>query len=242
MTLYVWPWRLLVPRTVRPPTPVGAVLRGPPSLDGATQTTDTAGGGLMVGSLIDIALRTPDQVRAAKAWARLLDGGVTACIVPWPTLWTAPRPYAGGRPQRPGAPPPADGYFDEVATLGAPMMAATADPADLRATEITITVERGETLRGGETFSIDHGGAVGWRIYDIARVVSTGDGASPPDNDVHTVSIRPPLRAAIGTSTPIELDVPRCQMRLDPERADDLVPELLHGKWGTVSAHFVEAF
>jgi hypothetical protein len=234
LTLYVWPWRTLVPATPRVWVDAPANL-GPKSLDDTQQASTTAGGGRVRAVFADIYLLDPNPVRVATAWAGHLDAGVTECIVPLPALYTAPRPYAGGRPMSPGTPAPGDDYFGEAASLGSPMMVATAATAALRAASLTITISRGSRLRGGEWFSLDHGGAIGWRAYHTTRVTDDGDG-------VFTCGIRPLLRAAITGPKAVELDVPRCVMKLDPAKADELRPELALAREGVVAAHFIESF
>jgi hypothetical protein len=234
VTLHVWPWRLLVPATPRVWVDAPALL-GPRSLDDTVQAVTTAGGGMVRASLADIYLLTPDQVRAATAWAGHLDQGAAELIVPLPALFTAPRPYAGGKPMRPGKPAPTDDYFGQAASLGAPMITATAAAAALRAASVTVTMVQGERLRGGEWLSFDHGGDVGWRAYQTTTCTDEGSG-------VFTLGIRPLLRAAIADDTPVEFDVPRCTMRLDPAKADDLRPDLALGRTGAVAAHFIESF
>lgn len=234
--LPVWPWRLLRGATERV-QPTARVVNGGAALSGLTQVASMTGGGRWEVELAGIDLRTPDELRCARAWSTYLDGGAALCVVPVFDLGQAPRSYVGGRPALPGRPAPSDDYFAQEPGFGTPLISAIAgDGHDLRATRVTLLIEQGGPLRGGEHFSVNHGADGGWRLYRAGRVVSRfGAGG-------HIVDVRPPLRASLEDGQALEFDVPRCVMRLDPARASEFEPAVAGNRFATVTAAFVEAF
>ena len=234
--LPVWPWRLLRGATERA-WPTSRVVTGGASLSNLTQVGSTSGGGRWEAELAGIDLRTPDEIRCARAWAAYLDGGLRLCVVPIFDLGQAPRPRAGGALALPGSPAPETDYFSQEAGFGAPLMEArTVAPGVLRATTLRIAVDVGTRLVGGEHLSINHEGW-GWRMYRVGRVSPVADQPTMVD-----AQITPPLREAVDADTPVELDVPRCVMRLDPSRASDFEAAIEGNRLATVTAAFIEAF
>ena len=237
--MFIWPWRFFRGASEKPQL-VSRVVSGPQSLAGLQQNVATSGGGLWTFDITGIDLRTPDQIRCARAWAAYLDSGAQKIIVPFFDLGQAPRPFSGSGVALPGSPAPSDDYFSQEPGFGAPLiMAHTTAGAALRATTLVMQIDVGVPLRGGQPFSINHE-TVGWRTY-LGRVtgsVDGGDGANP----VQTLEIRPPLREAIAENTALEFDVPRTVMMQRADRAGDLWPDLAGNRFATVSAGFVEAF
>jgi hypothetical protein len=232
---FAWPYPLLTPQNPQWSRSQVSML-GPPGLDGQQQAATTSGGGHWVCTFGSILIRTPEQVRAIRAWAAYLDGGQT-CVVPSFDTLRAPRPYAGGRPQRPSSPPrPAPGDpFGYSPGFGYPMIVANlVGAAALRATSIVINMVRGSALMGGHEFSLLHP-TKGWRKYRVVRV-------SAVDGQHFTCAIWPPLREAVADGLAAEFDAPRCLMRIQPDKADQLEPALNLNRFGTVDATFIEAF
>ncbi len=231
--MIVWPWRLLLPSSCK--TRLSAqVQAGPPSLSSLTQSSRTDGGGFWMSDLTGIQLLCPDQVRACRAWAAMLDAGATEFVLPLWDLAQAPRPYAGGAMMLPGAPAPSLDYFAQDPSFGQPLMVAVVSGAQaLRSTSLDITMRQGSRLRGGEHFSLNHP-TLGWRLYRVGQI--TGVAGS-----TYTCSIRPPLREAVADQLAVEFDVPRYQAKIATGKADDLEPSLDQGRWGTVALYAVES-
>ena len=177
-----------------------------------------------------------DEVRGLRAWSAYLDKGATEFILPLLDLRFAPRPTIAGKLVKPGAVSTADNYFSEEAGYGSQIIVANSvSAAALRATSVTIRVTQGSSIRGGEHFSIEHASA-GWRLYRVARVTHAS-------GDLFTCEIRPPLREAIGENEAIEFDMPRCVMRITPDKAYDMELAISLLKiGGSVSTSFFESF
>lgn len=237
MTWYpTWPWRLLWPQK-EAWYRKASVVQGGPSISGIEQAVVSSGGGFWVATLTGFKLFSPDQVKAWRAFEAMLDDGATTIIVPKPDLNFAPRPMAGGCLQNPGCPEaaaPGD-WFDWHPGLGSQMMAAHNVGAQaLRATQIVIEVDAGGQLQAGQFFSINHA-TKGWRLYVVQQVVSVSGRQS-------TVNIRPPLRDVVSDAQAIELDTPRCLMRLQPGTAEKAVATVELGRAAEASITFEEAF
>lgn len=112
------------------------------------------------------------------------------------------------------------GYEDSGGANGTAVAAA-----DLRATTLTIAMEDGAELEGGEHFSISHTSA-GRRLYRVGRV------------ERDAISFRPPLREAIAAGCALDFAQPSCLMRLADPRSLQLPLEL--NRLGRISPVFVE--
>src|SRR5262245_29232037 len=77
---------------------------------------------------------------------------------------------------------------------------------EISAVMAAATIAIGSALRGGEHFSIQHD-TFSHRLYRIGKVTLDGLGNS-------VVTIRPPLREATAAGTRLELDYPKCIMKL----------------------------
>lgn len=214
----------------------GRTVTGGQSVSGISQAVRTDGGGLWRISFGGIVLRTPDQVRAWRAWEGILDGGAQNVIVPICDLRHGPRPIVGGVPVTPGATVPHsdDEYFSDTTGYVTPLIEAeTVGTAVLGATTIDIDVTVGEMLRGGEHFCLIHDARLErlYRAVKVTAVVGT----------VHTVQIRPPLREATTAAMPVDFDRPRCVMRLADPEAMRLALQM--GRFADgLSVSFVESF
>lgn len=183
----------------------GIQLSSGQSISGFTQTAKTDGGGFWTAQL-SCKLRTADQVRSWRAYGARLDGGAATIEVPRceagmkPTLTDPPEPHQ--------VPHSDDATFSDGSEYAfvPGFKASFGGPAALRATQVQIDFTEAVDVLGGEVFTAAHATA-GARMYVIHSVVSqTGN--------IYTVKIRPPLREAVTTSTPLDFDYPRCLMRL----------------------------
>lgn len=228
-----FPIHLFQPSGIKPDL-AGRVITGADSISGVGQTVRTDGGGYWRCSYSGISLISSDQIRAWRAWQDYANGGAVQFLVPVADIRHAPRGMAGGALIRPGPllATGSDPYFPEALGYAAPVIVASAGAADLRATSLTITVSRGDRVKGGQYFSIDHE-TKGRRMYRTGRVLSQS-------GQTATVETSPPLREAIGASTPVDFDWPSF---LGAVQTDiDTSPELLFARQGEVSISFREAF
>lgn len=100
-----------------------------------------------------------------------------------------------------------------------------AEPALNRATEIAVAYTNSTGLRPGHRFSI------AGSLYEAQ--LTWDDGAR------HIVKFQPPLRAAVGAGDPVEINYPRCKMRL--ATSDEREPEDAHSRIKTFTLNFIEA-
>lgn len=213
---------------------VGRTVMSPPSLSGLGQALRTDGGGYWAVEYTGISLNTPDKLRAWRAWEGELDGGATRVIAPVPDLSLAPRGLHGKRLARPSGLVALsdDQYFPEATAFATPLVVANAGAAELRATQLTISIAQGSRVRGGQIFSINHA-TKGRRMYETVRVLANIGQTS-------TVTIRPPLREAISAVTPIDFDWPGFEAVKLPE--SDITADIRIGKYASdISITFREA-
>lgn len=215
--------------------PAGSTLLGGEALSGEQDVIKTDGGGYWVVSMSGIELTTPDLIRAWRAWEDTLESGTVKVLVPVADVRNAPRPVIGGRlgsPSRLHASSD-DPYFPEAVAFATPFIVAriTASAA-LRATVVTISMDRGHRLRGGEVFAINHP-TQGRRCYRVRRVLARS-------GQMATVSIRTPLREAVVAGTSVDFDWPSLVAVLVPDA--DISPDISYGRSGTVDILFREAF
>lgn len=181
----------------------GVALSGGPTLSGPGQTAEISGGGWWAAALNDSDLYTTAHWQEWTGQLLDLFGGVQTIDVPViAAAW---------------------GCTDVVATV-------TADAA-LRATTVELTATAGTIVRGAP-FSIDHGGDVGVRLYQVRK--DNGDG---------TFAILPPLRAAVAALDAVDADfaAPKCRMRLDDPNGQAW-PVMQPDLSARVSIQFQEAF
>lgn len=234
MPLPTFPTHLWNPASIKARR-VGQTITGGESLSGIGQVLNTDGGGFWLVTMTGIALISPDLIRAWRAWEEYFDGGTAHCLVPIADIRQAPRTVAGGKLALPSdlLATSGDPYFPDAVGFQTPFIIATVvSAAPLRATQLAINVIRGARLKGGETFSLDHA-TKGRRMYRVQRVVSTVGQQS-------VVTIRPPLREAIGAGANADFDWPSCTMQLVP--GTDISPDIELGTMAGVSIAFREAF
>jgi hypothetical protein len=232
--MLTFPTHLFNPSGIRM-RPSGGTITGGEALSGDTDIIGTDGGGYWIVEMEGIELISDDLVRAWRAWEDTLDGGVTKVLVPVADVRLAPRPIIGGRLGSPSALDPGsdDPYFPEAVGFATPFIVATVvEAAALRATQLTINIERGQRLKGGEIFALDHP-TKGRRCYRVRQVLSRAGQQA-------VVSIRTPLREAVDAGANADFDWPSLVARLIPE--SDISPLLLYGRSGTVNIAFREAF
>lgn len=209
----------------------GIQLSGGQAISGGTQLSKTDGGGSWVAQL-SFKLRTADQVRRWRAYGARLDGGASTI--------TIPRCEAGlkiildGEPDIEGA-PHSDGasFSDGSEYVVVPEVSASfGASAALRATQVQLDFVSPVSVLGGEVFTVEHANA-GERMYTIHSIASqTGNS--------YTVKIRPPLREAVTTATPLDFDDPRCVMRL--ANAESWDAQLNNLRFADPSPVFIEHF
>lgn len=201
------------------------------------------GGGFWSCSMSDISLSGARGLRGSdrqkistllwRAVRQICDGGVNAIVVPRNDARF--RPWPVGLTQDVANVPHDDdtlfgddsGYYQSVIEI----MCAT---AALRATTLTIRINQGSLLWGGESFSINHA-TMGWRLYEISTVFMDED-----DPAAGVITIMPPLREAVGDETPMEFDRPRCTMRLANPSSMNLTVQ--PWTFNSASVEFVETF
>ncbi len=224
-TTLVWPHQLLRPKDTQWSPSAAGYQGGRPFSGAAPQAVSFTGGGLWKAKLIDVALRTREQVNAWHALEGMLTGGVQSIVVPRCDRRHGPRPPVVGVPHDGGVTFDGGILYDGPPDFEATLFAN----AQLRATSIRIARSGGRPLIGGEHFSVNHGGDLGWRLY---RVVALGEG--------NWVDIRPPLRAAVTAGATLNFTLPRCEMRLANPAGMELTLGLL--KYGSPTVEFIEAF
>lgn len=215
-----WPWDLLTPREERWRLQ-GVALSGGVNVGGNTTVARTDGGGIWVGEQ-SFLLTSRDQIKAARAIEAILDGGVGQIVA-----WSFETPFVPGDIAAPAAPHSDGSPFGDGALYGTmPAGATTTAACPLRATVIPLTMISG-VLQGGENLSIVHA-TRGWRRYRVGRV---GDGFA---------EIRPPLREAIGSGTPLYFARVGTVARL--ANPDEFFGPLDPSRIVEVTARWVEAF
>lgn len=225
--LYVFPAHLFRPTSTKAGI-VENVISGGRSLSGEEDAIATDGGGLWQITHSGINLRKPVHLRLWQAWASHLAGGARACLVPLLSLTSGPRPIGGNTLLRPSGIHADDDIFPTDVRFGLPLITAvTASSATLRATTLTIRVEKGARIQGGEICSINGRG------FRIQRVTSRSGMTA-------TCIVSPPTREAIEPGTAVIFDWPlvRCRAAL----GQDLNPEIQFGRTASIAVAFIEDF
>lgn len=206
-------------------------ISGGRTFSGAMPLARADGGGLWSAELRGVQVSSADHVRAWRALASRLDGGATPVVMsvrderfaPWPASGTARYESENS-----------DGSVcsDGTGYVSDRILASVASAAALRATTLTITIDNGVDLRGGEYFSIQHP-EHSHRLYRVGQVTVNGDGDQ-------VCVIRPPLREAVEAGTRAEFDFPKCVMQLASPDAMDLALE--RRMFGSADVKFIECF
>lgn len=180
-------------------------ISGGTALSGDEDIVATDGGGRVFYEIADPFL---DDVPAAMAWRAIsayMDGGARAIIVPFCDGRHQPGGFLDSVPHSDGSPFSDESEYETLAA-----QAAITGAAILRATVIEIEFAGlSREILGGEWLSIDHP-VMRWRAYRIAEVIEQTATTA-------TLSIRPPLREAVGSGEAVDFNDPRCVMRLDGE-------------------------
>ena len=215
-----WPWDLLTPSSENWRLQ-GVTISGGFTVSGGTRMMRTDGGGLWVGEQTFL-LHDRERIKAARAIEASLDGGVGQIVA-----WSFEDPFAplglalGSVPHSDGTP-----FGDGSEYASVPHGAVTTASATLRATSLSITMISG-VIQGGERFSIVHP-VKGWRRYTISRV------------EGGVITIRPPLREAIGIGTELNFLRVGCVCRL--ANPDEFMGALGTDRIIDATARWVEAF
>ena len=184
----------------------GGSISGGIPVEGAPKLMLTSGGGFWTCRMTDIWLRTAEQLKAARALEGRMDFGATDLIVEDRDTQLGP------------------GVGNVLVDIE---MAA---PAALRATELTVAINVGLPLVGGEHFGIDHEGA-GRRMYRVVAVEALTAGEQ-------TITIRPPLREAV-TDQALDFNTPSCTMKM--VNASEFFEAIRLGRFSNLKPVFVEA-
>jgi len=204
------------------------VVSGGTSITNIEDAIAADGGGRWEITYSDIQLRTVEDQRRWSQWIAHLAGGARVVLVPIVSLRTAPRPYGGGGLMKPSQIYTDDSVFPTITRFATPYITAvTVGTVPLRGTTMTINVTKGARIEGGEKFSI------GERAHVIERVLSqSGQTATCP--------ISPPTREAIPAGSLVNFEWPyvRCRAVI----GQDMSPDYLIQRYGTISISFVEDF
>jgi hypothetical protein len=170
------------------------------------------GGGFWSASLNAILLEDRRDVMLWRAVRQIADGGVCPLIVP---RLDRMQPFPAGQALGSIIPHDDGTLFDDGSGYTQSVIdVVAAEAAALRATAMTFELINCGELIGGEAFSIEHPN-FGWRVYEIRTV-------APGEDDVVSVTFKPPLREDVDEGAPIEFDRPRCVMKLATPGAMDL--------------------
>lgn len=219
--------------TARPFLPSGlrwrlatAEVEGPGGFGLPTDVGSTDGGGWWVAEYSDMQAGTPDHHRALRALAGRLRGGARIDVP-----FIEQRPTGGLHLPVPLS----DGstLSDGSAFTGGLMDAVLEDAVILRADELTLRIETGQSLLGGDMFSIWRGPDKGSELHCTSAVTALADNR-------WAVEIFPPLRQGHDADVALNFNTPACAMQLrDPEGA--MWPRAQRNWNLKASALFVEA-
>lgn len=206
---------------------MGTTIGSGQTASGAMPVTRLDGGGRWKATFSEVGLWSADHLRTWRALAAVCDGGAQPVVFQnRESAETAPWPLVGG--QIVTSFPVvghSDGslFSDGTGYASNVINAKSKNAAALRATSMTVAMNAGGQLRGGEHFSIDHP-EMRWRMYRVRSAVDNGDGT-------FAITFRPPLREAIAAATELEFDHPRCVMRLaSPDAMDATLEDVFFGR------------
>lgn len=225
MTLAIFPAHLFNPDPVAADV-VQRVISGGTTINDEQDVISTDGGGRWQINYGEIDLDSEYLQRLWGAWTTHLAGGAQSVLVPILSLGTAPRPVAGNGLATPSDIIANDDYFPTSVGFASSYIVATISAhAGLRATSLEITVSQGAAVEPGMCFQ------VGVWAYKVGRVISRSGQSA-------TVTVTPPLRAAIASGSPANFDWPCVVCR--GVVGQDLIASISLGMFGTTTVSFVE--
>lgn len=231
MTL-VFPGSLLRPRSVKPGL-VGKLVDGGTALVGPGQSAELSGGGWWTLDY-DLGNRAgPERLKLIRAVLMKLANGATEMVMPFVDEPQAPWP---GTARGPTLTTFSDSsVFSDGTLFSQPTIdfRLTADLAE-NATTATVTRLVGGELIGGELFTLDHGGAIGARVYCVSGLEQTGA-------DTFDLEWGPPARGAALADDLMDFEQLRCVMKQVPGTAEAW-PTVTTGWKASASLRFVESF
>ena len=202
----------------------GQSLSGGRSISGSAQSISTDAGFWKI-DLGNVNVWDAESLREWRRIEGLLDGRANTIDIPLidnSRAWGVSPDFLPHSDETP---------FSDETLYGHDAMATLSASAALRATTLIIAKAVTFWLNGGETLSLEHDEPWGHRWYRIRQVTAQSDEAA-------TVTITPPLRAAIANGARVDLAEPCCRMRLaEPE---GMGAEFAQGWFGQPSVSFVE--
>lgn len=231
-----YPWDVLRPGKLQPGWELGGTVIGSgPTAAGIMPVTRTDGGGFWKVGFGQVSTHLPARRRSWTALTRIAKGGVQPIVVPCRQIMDQPYPLVGGVPltSLPDVPHSDDAAFsDDSEYSSSTMSVQLVSAAALRDTTLTVDLIVGNDFQGGEFFSIDHE-TLRYRLYNISTVAQN-------DDATWSITIDPPLRAAVPADTFLEFDYPKCVMRIASMGEMDAGFEPYW--FGEQNVSFIEAF
>ena len=210
ITAYSWPAALERERSVTW-QPQWGNNYSPPTIDKTIQVSNTDGGGLWLATFANVTVWSRAQVLAWQEMEVLLMGGLEPVNLPMLLCNQEPTPTSGAI---------------EIRTVG-----ATA----ARATTIVVNLVNSGALVAGMHFSYNFTAALlGHRMFRIKTVAAV---IGQPTQ--RSLTIWPPLRAAIADAQELRFRLPLCVMKL--AAPDVMKLDLDLRRRGAPSANFIEA-
>lgn len=220
--MHIWPAHIFNPREMSARI-VESVVSGGISLSGEEDVIATDGGGRWEVAFSGVTLNTPAKIKAWEAWEGYLARGATDVLVPLLTLGHANRPAIGIGMMGVSKIVTDDPVFPSSMVYSSPpIVAHTTASAALRSTVVSIAIDKGAQLVGGEKFSVG-----GSRAYRVVRPIGGG-----------VFQIEPPLRQAVGAGAAVEFGLPLLKCRSAP--GESWTPTLAFGRSGEASIRFME--
>jgi len=199
-------------------------LKGGTALNGEQDLVSTDGGGRVFAEFASGALVDRDTVLAWRAVLGALEEGVTRAVVPFCDTRHQPHGPRHRVPHSDQTP-----FSDDSLYAGGGAVGRATNGAELRATQLAITVPLVQPLIGGEWFAIEHPGK-GWRAYKVKGIVLQ-DAAGA------IVKFVPPLREAVAANEVVDFANPRCLMVQDGRASS----RLSNRRYTDAAIRFIEA-
>lgn len=202
-----------------------ALLSGGQAINGDEDVVAADGGGRWFADLGDASLYTRDRVMLWRAFKSAIRYGASPFV--FPVCDIRHQPSNGGHSVS-----HSDGssFSDDSLYEGEDCAAELSSGAALRATQITLTIELGKPLIGGERFTIDHP-TMRHRCYQIGLITAQTESTA-------AVQFHPPLREAADAGEAVDFNNPRCVVRVDGSMSAPLAGP----RWASGSVRFVEDF